>query len=303
MATIRELIEQLNPDEWRKSVGFSSDLDECSKILVNKSESRRKKIDGLQKWVSEGQPCIFGKIAAGRDLISFCLLDEDDLRGTDSEIQEKIQAERSAWKVAGSQGEKNAFVIVAASEQISLAQPDDNLKKLAIRLFSLYLVEEKEIVEDRVYQDEIFIHDFPPTGKGLAFRVGSNFFGAQGDKRWWHDHRIPGGIGFSMNSPGHMAIAGEQRSRWLEGYKRALHEQGGSRASEKLTELKAQIEELRRNSIDSLSDVLRYAMLTILNASEEEGSESEQAGKERRHFSGGKLNRLVLLPISRRTPS
>jgi hypothetical protein len=32
-----------------------------------------------------------------------------------------------------------------------------------------------------------------------------NLFAAQGDGRWWHDHRIPGGVAFSMNSVGHMA--------------------------------------------------------------------------------------------------
>jgi len=39
------------------------------------------------------------------------------------------------------------------------------------------------------------------------WRVGVNFFGAQGDQRWWHDHRIPGGMAFSMNSIGHMTRA------------------------------------------------------------------------------------------------
>jgi hypothetical protein len=34
-----------------------------------------------------------------------------------------------------------------------------------------------------------------------------NYFSAQGDGKWWRDHRIPGGMAFSMNSVGHMARA------------------------------------------------------------------------------------------------
>jgi hypothetical protein len=38
-----------------------------------------------------------------------------------------------------------------------------------------------------------------------SWRVGVNYFSAQGDGRWWRDHRIPGGMAYSMNSVGHMA--------------------------------------------------------------------------------------------------
>lgn len=34
-----------------------------------------------------------------------------------------------------------------------------------------------------------------------------NYFSAQGDGRWWRDHRFPGGMAYSMNSVGHMARA------------------------------------------------------------------------------------------------
>jgi hypothetical protein len=43
-------------------------------------------------------------------------------------------------------------------------------------------------------QDELFY--------GFQFNV--DFFAAAGDQRWWHDHRIPGGIAFTANSTGHM---------------------------------------------------------------------------------------------------
>ena len=39
--------------------------------------------------------------------------------------------------------------------------------------------------------------------------AGVNYFCAQGDRRWWHDHRIPGGMALSVNSVGHLAKAGK----------------------------------------------------------------------------------------------
>jgi hypothetical protein len=41
-----------------------------------------------------------------------------------------------------------------------------------------------------------------------------NVFSVQADGRWWHDHRFPGGLAFSMNSVGHFArLAAEAELR------------------------------------------------------------------------------------------
>jgi hypothetical protein len=39
--------------------------------------------------------------------------------------------------------------------------------------------------------------------------AGVNYFSAQGDGRWWQDHRFPAGIAFSVNSVGHMVKSGK----------------------------------------------------------------------------------------------
>ena len=48
-----------------------------------------------------------------------------------------------------------------------------------------------------------------------------NYFSAQGDKRWWQDHRFPAGLAFSVNSVGHMVKSGKlneaMRSRSRKG--------------------------------------------------------------------------------------
>ena len=44
----------------------------------------------------------------------------------------------------------------------------------------------------------------PNDGLFNGFKFNVDFFAAAGDGRWWHDHRIPGGIGFTANGTGHM---------------------------------------------------------------------------------------------------
>ena len=44
----------------------------------------------------------------------------------------------------------------------------------------------------------------PNDGEFYGFQFNIDFFAAAGDGRWWHDHRFPGGIGFTANSTGHM---------------------------------------------------------------------------------------------------
>jgi hypothetical protein len=82
--------------------------------------------------------------------------------------------------------------------------------------------------------------------------VGVNFFGAQGDGRWWHDHRIPAGIAFSMNSVGHMAKSGA-----INRAMRALE-----------NAIKEKVEDWDNSHVESLEKALVIAMRTIRVASE-----------------------------------
>jgi len=55
--------------------------------------------------------------------------------------------------------------------------------------------------------DELLLELPSPEHATWRWNVGANFFAAAGDRRWWQDHRIPGGIAFSMNSVGHLVKA------------------------------------------------------------------------------------------------
>jgi len=199
--SIAALYDKIEPDPWRAGAGFTPEFDLAQqKVLAAKSDQDR--IQVLGSWFQQFQPCLFGRIAAKWDLISYCWLTEPDLRATDEAIRQKIQDARSEWTRLAYDGKKSGFVIIAATERLAHANPDANLLALATRLCELYLLQ--EIHPNRIYTDEIFLE--LPTPERITWRwnVGANYFGAAADGRWWQDHRIPGGVGFSMNSVGHL---------------------------------------------------------------------------------------------------
>lgn len=240
--SIASLIGNLTPDSVRSTLPFSIDLANASQEMFEaNSDSEVSK--ALRRWLIRGQPCTFAKIAAGpADLISFCVLTDRDLAQPDSTIREKIQNHRLEWKRAGFLQQKSAFIILALSERIMLAEPNAALRALALRLAELYLLE--QIEADRVYHDRILLKVLPEETREWV--VGVNFFGSQGDGRWWHDHRIPGGIALSMNSVGHLIRASAELSTTVDPTGRT---QG------------------QRRPVDSLDAGLRNAMLSIRNAS------------------------------------
>lgn len=94
---------------------------------------------------------------------------------------------------------------MAVSQTIALARPGPELHRLALKICELYL---GKAVSDEILHDSLLLDIAGNGGEPhelRSWKVGVNYFSAQGDGRWWHDHRIPGGISFSMNSVGHMA--------------------------------------------------------------------------------------------------
>jgi len=58
---------------------------------------------------------------------------------------------------------------------------------------------------DAVVFDRLFLKVSTEEPAYVVWSNGVNVFAAQGDRRWWRDHRIPGGVAFAMNAVGHMA--------------------------------------------------------------------------------------------------
>jgi hypothetical protein len=165
------------------------------------------KAKAISLWLRPNQPCTFGSMAASKDRIHFCILSDEDLYSSDEEIRDKIQLERLMWKQGCVRNLKPAhgFFLIVASEKVMLAAPDDNLLRLGERLRELWgCTIEKDRHGNDIAWETLFLRN-PATGEYVKFTFSLDYFGAQGDKRWWHDHRLPGGIGFTANSVGHMA--------------------------------------------------------------------------------------------------
>jgi hypothetical protein len=247
--SVADLISQLRSDEWRSDVGFTAEIAEASERIWN-ADSDDQSEEVLNGWLTHFQPCLFGRTAAKNSLLSFCILSRSDLEKSDEHIAAKIQDARLRWLAEGFEGNKSGFVILAASQKIATAAPDEVAQKLARRLAFLYLQE--DILANHPHLDEIQLRKHGQTEVIWRWDVGVNYFSAQGDKRWWQDHRIPAGLGFSMNSVGHMV--------------KAANLAAGMRHLESL--LDAPREEWEASKIDSLEKALVLAMRTIDNASQ-----------------------------------
>jgi hypothetical protein len=250
---IARLIDQLVADPWRTKVGFSEDIAVANEALYATAREGASIEPLMDEWLLKYQPCLFGRIGARLHSLTYCVLNDADLQDSDESINLKIQKDRARWKRAGYAGESSAFVIVVVSPVIANATPDSAMLELARRLCQLYLVAD-DIEPDQIYVDHLGLEvPVGPARRGeLTFDVGVNYFCAQADRRWWHDHRIPGGMAFSMNSVGHLV-----RSAIL------------TRAMDAASiAVLGSAEDVVDPKVDSLEKALVLAMRTISNAAE-----------------------------------
>jgi hypothetical protein len=200
---IRDLLDELPEDPWRQEHPFSGDVDACQQVLFRAGSSRSEMEQALNEWLAREQPCLFGRMEARQGRLAYCLLTENDLQRGDDHVRARIQEDRDAWRGRGLRGESHGFIIVAISPQIATAAVGLELLRFAQHLCGLYLGQNDP---DRIYHDSLLLALQGDSGiERREWKVGVNFFSAQGDGRWWRDHRFPGGIAYSMNSVGHMA--------------------------------------------------------------------------------------------------
>lgn len=247
---VADLLDKLTPDPWRASTPFSTEITEANNRMFAAGEDQNAIRSELINWMQKHQPCLFGRLAARFDLLTICILTERDLRHGDEALREKIQAARTHWTREGFAGRQSGFIILAVSPTLAMATPDQNLQALAQRMCSLYLLQEIDC--DRVYNDEVWLEKPGEQRMTWKWLAGVNYFCANGDGRWWQDHRIPGGLAFSINSVGHLAKAGA--------IARAMNEMDHL--------LGVPMEAGVRAKVDSLGKALEFAMRTISLASD-----------------------------------
>jgi len=207
--TIKELVRQLTEDEWRKANPFAEDVQAVHQVLFHPYASDDDRQEALADWFQRHQPCLFGRIAAVQNALHYIFLDDDDLRESDQHIAERIQLGRRAWwqrsvfPRAGFSSPAHGLVLSVASQRVAFAEPNTVLRKLAEKLLRLWSCPSTKEPQGEVHWEELFLQN-PSDESFVKFTFSVDFFAAAGDGRWWQDHRLPGGIGFTANSVGHM---------------------------------------------------------------------------------------------------
>jgi len=244
--SLGHLIGELKQDRLRGTVDFDSDMKSANAALHDLAKSDFEIAQVLRGWLKKHQPCLFGRIGASKpDLLSFCILREPDLMGSGQSVRDKIQAYRRQWKRDAYRGRKSAFIVAALMPDLVSAAPDQHLLTFSQKLCEQYLLE--PIAPDQLYHDRVMLGVDEPDGSEREWKVGVNFFSAQGHGRWWHDHRVPGGVVFSANSVGHMVRS--------------------ARDLNAMSALDASADRTKR-TIEDLGNALKHAMLTIAGAAE-----------------------------------
>lgn len=195
-------------DALRARTPFSEDIEATNAILFNPKYSKRTKVRAYRRWLEQNQPCVFGRVAAKNKNVFVCLLEEREIlamkRG-DEDLHATLQDYRQVWKRHALEGLVSSFVIVIVTPSLVLKQPDDKLKEIARRLLELYM--EIDRIDDDTYHTQreyVFLRRVANGKQGLfKFSTLPNIFCAQGDRRWWHDHRTPGGLMVTSNALGH----------------------------------------------------------------------------------------------------
>jgi hypothetical protein len=206
---VRDLLKALSKDELRTVRPFERDVADTNDVLWNAHLDSEEKQVMLLNWLQHKQSCMFGRIAASKGWLHLCLLDDSDLRKSDQHIATKIKAEVLAWKRRSIRPRPDVstpahgFLLALASNWVANAAPDKHLRRVAEEILKLWGCPVTKEPAGKVYWETLFLED-PSDSSVTAFEFSVDFFAAQGDGRWWRDHRIPGGFAFTANSVGHM---------------------------------------------------------------------------------------------------
>jgi hypothetical protein len=206
--TLASLRDNLNADNSRADRPFSDDIVDANEVLLDPFSSDAEKEAAMKEWLKgfSAQPCVFGKIAGSKGGMDFCFITSKDIAESDASVAAKIADARRFWKQRAFVGmPKHGFMLVVCDRSVAFAEPDEALRRFALHLQKLAgWPAMPESRNNDLVQEWVYLRN-PHDGPILKFTFSVDFFAAAADRKWWHDHRVPGGIAFTANSLGHMA--------------------------------------------------------------------------------------------------
>jgi hypothetical protein len=132
------------------------------------------------------------------------------MQNGDKDLTDTIQDHRQVWKRLALEGLTSSFVILVVSPRLVSREPDDGLKEICRRLMEVYM--QVAVADDSFHTQREYVYLRRSESVVLKFSTLPNIFCAQGDGRWWHDHRTPGGIMITSNALGHFMYARSKKA-------------------------------------------------------------------------------------------
>ncbi len=205
-----QLFGRLQGDPQRVARSFSDDILRANAALHNSSATDEELFRCLLIWCGNQQPCLFGRSAANKGRLHFSILRDAAVRTwSDEEIAAKIDEDRKLWKrraLKDASRAAHSFIIVVASSDVAMAAPDRSLREFSEKILELagWANTPRSARRVNTISSDFLYLQHPESQKYYGFQFNLDFFACAGDRRWWHDHRFPGGIAFTGNSTGHL---------------------------------------------------------------------------------------------------
>jgi len=214
--SLSNLLARLDVDDWRKDNAFSSEIAVASEIILHPFARDDERQLAIKAWLAKHQPCVFGQVAAKGDGLYIAIITEALIAEGEDAVRERLALEKNTWKQWSLQAEgRHGFLVVFATARLYYAAPNHALKEVSEYLRNMFVEPStKDPAGNDVCHEWLYLKN-PGSSEFVKFRVILDYFAAAGDKRWWHDHRFPGGIAFTLNSLGHMVRTKE----WYEALK------------------------------------------------------------------------------------
>lgn len=183
---------------------FGKDIDKTNELLFSESDKEKKK-EILFDWVKRFQPCMLGRLGAGKKQninISVYIVDDSDVQKGDEYLHSYLQDCRHDWKQHCAKGESDAVLYFFNIKELATAAPSDDLVGVFERLSNFIFHEYAPVHTDVIYTEAAPLE---MDGKLFLYKAGINFFHTAAHLTANHDRRVPGGAIISINSVGHYA--------------------------------------------------------------------------------------------------
>jgi hypothetical protein len=195
----------LSEDSSRLMTPFSPDIAAVNDAFGDQRADEGSLASVLVRWIRDSQPCAFARHAASAGALTVAIVTSDDLSRGLGFVANKIETTRRRWLRDAYEGASFGLIIIFTAKRLVQASPDAALMALATRFASIFA--RRAVNQDEVVLAPVFLRHESDASLAYRWECPVNLFAVQGDRRWWHHRRMPGGLALSVNSVGHMMKA------------------------------------------------------------------------------------------------